>query len=139
MSILDTIAAQRRLDVALSKTTMPLRPILTDMITALDTQLGPPVNLHDVFSSSNMNINKSSSIVLAAEFKRASPSKGDIALHVDVAQQVTAYVRAGASVVSILTEPKWFKGSLQDMLKARKALVLLNNNVNNGFRIFRMN
>jgi anthranilate synthase/indole-3-glycerol phosphate synthase/phosphoribosylanthranilate isomerase len=31
-------------------------------------------------------------------------------------------VRAGASVISVLTEPKWFKGQLFDMLSVRQAL-----------------
>ena len=54
-------------------------------------------------------------IAVMAEFKRASPSKGDIAGGVDAAQQAARYAAAGAAVVSVLTEPTWFKGSLDDM------------------------
>jgi indole-3-glycerol phosphate synthase len=52
-----------------------------------------------------------------AEYKRASPSLGDIAER-DVIEQVGRYVRAGASAVSILTEPSRFRGSLDDLEKA---------------------
>mmetsp|Transcript_20782 Transcript_20782/g.39555 ORF Transcript_20782/g.39555 Transcript_20782/m.39555 type:complete len:628 (-) Transcript_20782:1963-3846(-) len=65
--------------------------------------------------------NVSPSMALAAEFKRASPSKGDIAPHLDAGEQALAYFQAGASVISILTEGRWFKGSLEDLKNARFA------------------
>ena len=42
-------------------------------------------------------------VMVAAEFKRASPSKGDINLEVSLEEQVAAYTSAGARVVSVLT------------------------------------
>ena len=57
-----------------------------------------------------------------AEIKRASPSKGPIAMHVNPAKQALLYAEAGASVISVLTEPTWFKGSLLDMRLARQAV-----------------
>lgn len=57
-----------------------------------------------------------------AEVKRASPSKGNIAPDTNAAAQALKYAHAGASVISVLTEPKWFKGSLMDMLAVRTAL-----------------
>jgi len=64
---------------------------------------------------------------LMAEVKRASPSKGDIAPNANAAQQALTYALAGASVISVLTEPKWFKGSLLDMRLARQAVDALPN------------
>jgi indole-3-glycerol phosphate synthase/phosphoribosylanthranilate isomerase len=58
-------------------------------------------------------------MALAAEFKRASPSKGDIAIHVNVGEQAMAYALAGANIISVLTELRWFKGTLADMTEAR--------------------
>ncbi|MCA8944335.1 MAG: indole-3-glycerol-phosphate synthase TrpC, partial [Planctomycetes bacterium] len=47
---------------------------------------------------------------IVAEFKRASPSLGDIADR-DVASQVRHYRDLGASAISVLTEPSRFRGS----------------------------
>jgi anthranilate synthase / indole-3-glycerol phosphate synthase / phosphoribosylanthranilate isomerase len=54
--------------------------------------------------------------------KRASPSKGDIAPDMDAAEQAIKYARGGAAAISVLTEPHWFKGTLEDMLAARRAV-----------------
>jgi indole-3-glycerol phosphate synthase len=61
---------------------------------------------------------------IAAEFKRASPSKGDINIGLDCADQCLLYAEAGAKVVSVLTEFRHFKGTLGDMKKARIATQL---------------
>jgi indole-3-glycerol phosphate synthase len=60
-------------------------------------------------------------ISLIAEMKRASPSKGPIRPEATVTDVVSAYQRAGASAVSVLTEPNWFGGSLDDLVEARGA------------------
>ncbi|MEH7456486.1 indole-3-glycerol phosphate synthase TrpC [Bacillus sp. JJ1127] len=54
-----------------------------------------------------------------AEVKRASPSKGDINLHVDVTKQVKTYEECGAGAVSVLTDGQFFKGSFYDLETAR--------------------
>ena len=50
--------------------------------------------------------------VVIAEYKRASPSLGDINLDVEPEDVAAAYAVAGASAISVLTEEEWFKGSL---------------------------
>ena len=53
-----------------------------------------------------------------AEVKRASPSAGEIADR-DPGAQARAYASAGAAVISVLTEPVHFHGSLADLRAAR--------------------
>src|SRR5438045_137818 len=58
---------------------------------------------------------------LIAEFKRRSPSAGELRPAVGVADTVRAYERGGAAALSILTEERQFGGSLHDLRAAREA------------------
>jgi indole-3-glycerol phosphate synthase len=58
---------------------------------------------------------------LIAEVKRASPSEGAIA-NPDPVRQAAAYVAGGAAAVSVLTEPRHFAGSLEDLERVRAAV-----------------
>lgn len=60
-------------------------------------------------------------VSLIAEMKRASPSRGSIRPDAAVADIVRMYEDAGASACSILTEPQFFGGSLDDLRAARAA------------------
>jgi indole-3-glycerol phosphate synthase len=55
-----------------------------------------------------------------AEFKRASPSAGDISDD-DPAERARAYEAGGATAISVLTEPTRFGGALADLQAARLA------------------
>lgn len=58
---------------------------------------------------------------LIAEFKRRSPSAGEISVGAVVDDQVRAYERGGAAALSVLTEEHHFGGSLEDLREARAA------------------
>lgn len=60
---------------------------------------------------------------IIAEFKRASPSAGEIA-HADLAERVSAYETGGAAAISVLTEPTRFGGAVADLEAARLACTI---------------
>lgn len=63
---------------------------------------------------------------LIAELKLRSPALGDLGTAgVDPGARVTAYARAGAAAVSVLTEPSRFSGSLDHLRAAAAALAPL--------------
>lgn len=59
-----------------------------------------------------------------AEIKAASPSAGAIRKDLDVRSVAESMEKGGAVGISVLTEPKHFKGSLRSLAKARKATKL---------------
>jgi indole-3-glycerol phosphate synthase/phosphoribosylanthranilate isomerase len=61
---------------------------------------------------------------IIAEFKRRSPSKGDINSGADAVALVKIYESAGAAAISVLTEEDFFGGSLEDMRQIRAATML---------------
>lgn len=57
-----------------------------------------------------------------AEIKRRSPSAGDIDAALDPVRQAVRYVEGGADAISVLTEPEFFGGSLDDLRHVRQAV-----------------
>ncbi len=68
----------------------------------------------------NLKIPQEAGINVIAEIKRASPSKGIIRPDLDVVKYASDYQLGGASALSVLTDSRYFKGSVQDLKKARK-------------------
>lgn len=56
---------------------------------------------------------------LIAELKRASPSKGILAPHLDLFQVADIYTRNGASAISVITDEKFFMGKLETLRELR--------------------
>lgn len=117
-SILAKIHEQRLLDIQQAKSLPGQTP--DDLRKLLSLHVAP--SLIDFISRV-----RQSAPALFAEIKRASPSKGNIDLSANAAEQALRYAHAGAAVVSVLTEPKWFKGSLTDMRNVREVLTNLPN------------
>jgi anthranilate synthase/indole-3-glycerol phosphate synthase/phosphoribosylanthranilate isomerase len=114
-SILETIKAQRQLDIAARKA-IPGRSE-AHLKRAIALGLAPPlISFVDRLSKA------ADPVALMAEIKRASPSKGDIDIAAHAAEQALSYAAGGAAVISVLTEPKWFKGQLDDMREVRQVL-----------------
>jgi indole-3-glycerol phosphate synthase len=61
---------------------------------------------------------------IIAEFKRHSPSAGDIRAAAEPAELARLYESGGAAAMSVLTEPEHFKGSLEDLRRVAAAVGL---------------
>ena len=62
---------------------------------------------------------------LIAEIKRRSPSAGPIAAEADdVLARARAYETGGAAAISVLCEPHWFGGSIEDLASVRVAVAV---------------
>lgn len=114
-NILEKIFTRRRELVAAQKEVPSLRP--EDLQAAYDLDLSPPlIDFPERLRQSPFPLS------LMAEIKRASPSKGIISISTCAPAQARTYALAGASVISVLTEPDWFKGSIDDLRAVRQAL-----------------
>ncbi|KAJ5301362.1 hypothetical protein PENANT_c023G07477 [Penicillium antarcticum] len=115
VSILDKIYAHRRNAVAEQKKVPALRP--EALQAAYDQNIAPPqISFPARLRQSDYPLS------LMAEIKRASPSKGIISADVCAPAQAREYAKAGASVISVLTEPEWFKGTIDDLRAVRQSL-----------------
>ena len=109
--ILHTIVAHKRTEIALQE-----EAVSQDFLIQ---QLGTPrpsKSLKQALAASPSGI--------IAEFKRRSPSKGWIAPQADPTVIVPGYERAGASGISVLTDPKFFGGNLKDLQAVRPLIHL---------------
>ncbi|WVW84292.1 multifunctional tryptophan biosynthesis protein [Kwoniella bestiolae CBS 10118] len=118
-TILNKIHAQRLVDVEDTSKILATTP--ANVSKSLSLHASPPlISFVD-------RVKSTPHTAIMAEIKRASPSKGDIAPDASAPSQALKYALAGASVISVLTEPKWFKGGLIDMLSVRNAVDSLPN------------
>lgn len=126
-TILQSICRQRLLDIIEAKKTPGSSP--NDLkqkikLHVAPTQLDFYRRLKQTSSHSSQSSTKAPHVALMAEIKRASPSKGSFVTSTTPTPPEIAlsYAVAGASTISVLTEPTWFKGTLMDMLSVRLAL-----------------
>jgi indole-3-glycerol phosphate synthase len=106
MSILNTIVANKKLEIERQKAEIPLFR-LAEQIT-------------DTTNSASFKqalINSSSGII--SEFKRKSPSRGWIFEHAKLDDIIPSYSQHGASAISVLTDTDFFGGTFDDLKRAR--------------------
>ena len=106
MTILDSIVKDKRREVDLRKSIIPT------------TQLEASVLFDRKTISLAANLKQSNSGIIA-EHKRRSPSKAVINQNLNVFDVATGYEEAGVCGMSVLTDSKYFGGSLDDLLVAR--------------------
>lgn len=107
MNILDTIIANKRAEVEERKTSLPVAELRESAFF-----LRKGLSLKDFLLEPGKT-------GIIAEFKKKSPSKGIIHAYADIKQITADYARHGASALSILTDEKFFGGSLSDLVHAR--------------------
>jgi indole-3-glycerol phosphate synthase len=108
LDILEKIVRDKRIEVASKKAAMPLSYLVTS-----------PLMEREVYSLSTSVVSGSGII---AEYKRRSPSRQMINQKDSVVEVVSDYQMAGVSGVSVLTDTKYFGGSLDDLIQARAHL-----------------
>lgn len=106
--ILDDIIAYKKQEVALRKAAVPLKVI--------EGRLGPGVKglLSQALSGEGVS--------LIAEVKKASPSKGVLKSDFDAVEIAACYEANGAAAISVLTDKRFFQGSLDYLDQVRRAV-----------------
>lgn len=108
MNILDEIVAHKKKDLEERKATLPLAELEKRM---------PPLSERRSFSRSL----KKDGLAIIGEIKKASPSRGVIVPDFDPVDLALEYEEAGVVAISVLTEERYFQGSLGDLLMVRRA------------------
>lgn len=108
MSVLDRIVEATREDVERRRRALPLADLERDLGSR-----GPERPFAEALTAPGISV--------IAEFKRRSPSAGEIRAGATVPEIVRAYEEAGAAALSVLTEGRNFGGSLEDLRVARAA------------------
>lgn len=106
MNILDKIVADKRKEVDLKKSLIPVSQLEQSILSNRNT-----VSLAAALRNSSSGI--------IAEHKRRSPSKSVINQNLNVQDVAVGYEEAGVCGMSVLTDGKYFGGSLDDLLLAR--------------------
>ena len=104
--ILSEIIANKRFEVDLQKRMIPFEQLQEGVEDLPQTR------------SMKASLAQSSTGIIS-EFKRRSPSKDWIFRNANVDEVIPAYQKAGASALSILTDEKYFGGSMRDVRNAR--------------------
>src|SRR5882724_2551246 len=111
MSVLDEIVANTRAEVARRRAAIPRG--------SLERQCGAAPATRDFEGALRP---PPGGVRLIAEVKKASPSRGVLARDLDPVTLAAAYATHGAHAISVLTDEKYFQGSLADLKAVRAAV-----------------
>lgn len=116
MTILDEILAHKRREVDAAKERRPLARLREQAEATASGPIGRPG-----FSDALV---KGDDVAVIAEVKKASPSKGVIRPDFDPVQLARIYAAGGASAISVLTDERFFQGSLDHLDAVRRTVSL---------------
>ena len=116
MNILDTIVEQKKLEVAQAAGAVIAAGDLRDALLERGERRDFPGGI--------AHRPRRGDIALIAEVKKASPSAGVICQDFDPVRIAKEYEAAGASCLSVLTDEKFFQGSLDHLRQIRAAVKL---------------
>src|SRR6266481_6245256 len=111
MGVLDEIVAHKRAEVAELKARRPMATVVgacRGLASARDFEAA-------------LRPGPGTRVRLIAEVKRASPSQGLFRGDLDPIAQASIYATAGAAAVSVLTDARYFHGSLDDLAQVAAA------------------
>jgi indole-3-glycerol phosphate synthase len=108
-SILDTIIENKKIEIERSKERCPL--------TTLELGLHDTPGTRDFYRALD-----GESVRVIAEIKKASPSKGVLRADFDPVSIALGYEKGGAAALSVLTDEKFFMGSLSYLRAVREAV-----------------
>ncbi|MEQ9298791.1 MAG: indole-3-glycerol phosphate synthase TrpC [Cyclobacteriaceae bacterium] len=108
MNILEKIVEHKRQEVSLKKQLYPIK------------LLEQSIYYEGQCVSMKKYVTRQDKSGIIAEFKRKSPSKGDINAYAKVEKTTIGYMQAGASGLSILTDKEFFGGKSEDLETARR-------------------
>jgi indole-3-glycerol phosphate synthase len=111
MSILDEIVRHKRLEIAERQAVMP-----RSALVARCAMRRPARDFERALAPVPGRAR------LIAEVKRASPSRGVLKADLDPVALASTYARHGVDAVSVLTDAKYFRGSLDDLAAVRAAV-----------------
>lgn len=84
------------------------------------TSLEESIYFNRPIVSFKTHLQRDDKVGIISEIKRGSPSQGLINNQIDVEQLSKAYINAGATALSVLSDYKYFGGNLEDVQTARK-------------------
>lgn len=119
MSYLEKILESTRTRLAESK-----QRVTTEALEQRLAGIEEPRSLHRALDGVERGAGSAgpqTNVAVIAEIKRASPSAGTFDANLSATETAMAYARGGAAAISVLTEPEFFKGSLDDLNAARGA------------------
>lgn len=117
---LDQILANTVEEVAARKRATPLAAVVQAAASA-----PPPRDLVAALRPrGGLLRRKKGAVALIAEVKHASPSRGVLVEPFDPVRLARAYTRNGAAAISVLTDARFFQGSLEDLRAVRRAVSL---------------